>query len=410
MNTEKLKLIVSELEGSPMFQLSLSSKELFHSNFLYWIWKFDAAAFKRIMEKLCNASAEFDWSPNYIVERETRNFDLSVWEENGDKKILRLIIENKVKSIPRIKQLDKYKKDIESIANKDVKFLLLSLSPTFPEIEIIRDRGWNIVNYNILAEAIENTFFKVVPYNCMTYADNLIRDYCIFIRHLHSMASEWSNNAETSWLDIPDMDIYSQLRIDDMRQKLHAAYALSHLLGKLSEDSNIEWEIPAGEIMNRSNDNTFYVNFGMTRSTGFLEIKVKIEDKTIFLIQVQGNQYRRAIERDAKYDENIAWLRDSQSPLHSFFAYSDSKDGLPEFDYQLSLESESPFRHNKGPKQDGFCRFGNWFVYQYVKLNKNVKIKDIINAVIADIEEALRIKSLIGTSVADQACNFAANQ
>lgn len=46
MNTKEQKSIVSELEESPMFQLSLSSKELFHSNFLYWIWKFKAAAFK----------------------------------------------------------------------------------------------------------------------------------------------------------------------------------------------------------------------------------------------------------------------------------------------------------------------------------------------------------------------------
>lgn len=391
MNTTKQKSIVSELEESPMFQLSLSSKELFHSNFLYWIWKFDAAAFKKIMEKLCNANAEFDWSPDYTVERERNNFDLSVWEKDG--KILRLIIENKVKSIPRIKQLDKYKKDSESIPNKDVKFLLLSLSTDFPEKEEISASGWNIVNYKELAEVIE----KVVPYNCMKYADNLIHDYCTFIKNLHSMVSEWSINAETSWLDILlDKDKYSQLRINDIRQKLYAAYALSHLLGKLPEDSNVEWEIPAEDIMNRGNDNTFYVNFGMTNSTGFFEIKVKIEDKTIFLIQVQGDQYRRAIEREAKYDENITWLSDSQSPLHKFFAYS--KDDSPEFKYndQLSHESKSPFRPNtKEPKQNGFCRFGDWFVYQYVKLNENVKIKDIINAAIADIKEALRIKSSI---------------
>lgn len=28
---------VNELKNSPMFQLSLSSKELFHSNFIYWL-------------------------------------------------------------------------------------------------------------------------------------------------------------------------------------------------------------------------------------------------------------------------------------------------------------------------------------------------------------------------------------
>ena len=393
MNTERLEQIAKELEVSPMFQLSLSSKELFHSNFLYWIWKYNPAAFKEIIEKLFGDNTKFDWSSKFIVEREKKKFDLSVWEENADKsRVLRLVIENKVKSIPRKKQLDDYKESIKKIDNKDVKFLLLSLSPTFPEMNVIKD--WNIVNYKILAKAIKEVFCNAEIRNS-TYEYNVICDYYRFIRHLHLIANEWNNSPESSWLDIPDMNIYRQLRISDLRQKLHAAYALSHLLDafshddeKLFTDSNIEWEIPAGEIMKRGNDNTFYVNFGMTRDTGFFEIKVKIEDNTIFLIQVQGNQYRRAIERDAKYDENIAWLRNPQSPLHRFFTFSEGTS--PHIKYNSSFESDSPFRHCKEPKQDGFCRFGNWFVYQYVKLNKNVKIKDLTDAIMADMKKLFK--------------------
>ena len=43
---------IKYLKTSPMFNLSLSSKELFHSNFLYWIWKADQKTFKSIINKL----------------------------------------------------------------------------------------------------------------------------------------------------------------------------------------------------------------------------------------------------------------------------------------------------------------------------------------------------------------------
>ena len=83
-----LAVVLDRLEHSSMFHLSLGSKELFHSNFLYWLSIVDWNAFMQVVRKL--AGVERFWreeqykrsdnrDENEIeVRRESRNFDLSI--------------------------------------------------------------------------------------------------------------------------------------------------------------------------------------------------------------------------------------------------------------------------------------------------------------------------------------------
>ena len=110
----------AQLQKSPMFQLSLSSKELFHSNFLYWIWKNSPELFKNVIDELYKSvgkeSPTKSWPDEFVVTREHKHFDLSVFSKDNDKneKIL-LVIENKVKSIPYQSQLDAYLKKVAKL-------------------------------------------------------------------------------------------------------------------------------------------------------------------------------------------------------------------------------------------------------------------------------------------------------
>ena len=132
MNTE----LKEKIEKSPMFQLSLGSKELFHTNFLYWLWKAEPNAFWRIMGSF---GIKTDDKGSLVVKREWEHFDLSIVHvtnkqknrKDGEREIVDnivAVIENKVKSIPRIKQLENYNKEIEKV-NKDneCKKILLAL-------------------------------------------------------------------------------------------------------------------------------------------------------------------------------------------------------------------------------------------------------------------------------------------
>jgi len=102
----------SILSSSPLFNLSLSSKELFHSNFLAWLAQHYPDFFVEICKELgCKA----DWSnAEWNVKREYKNFDLCI---TSDEKIV-MVLENKVKSIPTKAQLDEYVEKLKKKKNK----------------------------------------------------------------------------------------------------------------------------------------------------------------------------------------------------------------------------------------------------------------------------------------------------
>ena len=122
--------ILERLEQSSTFHLSLGSKELFHSNFLYWLSIVDWNAFMQVARKLAGVE-RFWWEEQYKrsdnrdeneieVRRESRNFDLSIHirvEQKRDEDnssfiksiwIPVFVLENKMKSLPRQDQLQEY--------------------------------------------------------------------------------------------------------------------------------------------------------------------------------------------------------------------------------------------------------------------------------------------------------------
>ena len=117
------------LKTSPMFKLSLSSKELFHSNFLEWLSNVDQGAFKRLILDMAGIEVDYVWPEVWRVRREYNNFDLCIvaydqYGKNEDEKIdddddfrILFVIENKVKSIPYKEQLERYTWEAEAKNN-----------------------------------------------------------------------------------------------------------------------------------------------------------------------------------------------------------------------------------------------------------------------------------------------------
>jgi hypothetical protein len=116
------------LRTSPMFKLSLSSKELFHSNFLEWLSNVSQDAFKDLILDMAGIKkVDYKWPDIWRVKREYNNFDLCVvaydqdqYKNNEDERIdddddfrILFVIENKVKSIPYKEQLERYTQEAE---------------------------------------------------------------------------------------------------------------------------------------------------------------------------------------------------------------------------------------------------------------------------------------------------------
>src|SRR4051794_31150414 len=102
----ELDQVITRLERSPLFNLSLSSKELFHSNFLDWLCKLYPVEAGNLFASFLTVLPDSIKGPIVKTYRELANIDLTLLYENGET----LIIENKVKSLPYLGQLEEYAK------------------------------------------------------------------------------------------------------------------------------------------------------------------------------------------------------------------------------------------------------------------------------------------------------------
>ncbi|MDE6277018.1 MAG: PD-(D/E)XK nuclease family protein [Muribaculaceae bacterium] len=195
---------INYLKTSPMFQLSLSSKELFHSNFLYWLYTLNRNNFLELFRKLLkNKNLGSNWG-EWEVKREYNHYDLCVISHEDKDEIIHLVLENKFKSLPNIQQLDKYCKKTQ----KCECHVLLTLADKFPNKEKITD--WTIINYKDLGKAISVVFSDVVGYEA-----GIIRDYINVISIIHNQSVSWKvlrgslfSNSRKEYVDLRIDDIY----------------------------------------------------------------------------------------------------------------------------------------------------------------------------------------------------------
>ena len=110
---------IENLKNNFLFQASLGSKELFHSNMLAWLLEQknkegEYEVLKMFMKDVLSIEIPLIRNEQEIrIAREEKNIDLIVkWKEGDDFNYA--FIENKIKSIPTPEQLVKYDKTIES--------------------------------------------------------------------------------------------------------------------------------------------------------------------------------------------------------------------------------------------------------------------------------------------------------
>ena len=178
------RIILANLNAIPIFKMSLGSKELFHSNFMEYLWSIDKQKFIGLINDLFGYVV-LNSSATYELSREKENFDICIHHQDDNKNtIYDVIIENKVKSIPNKQQLDTYV--VKGANHKQAKYLLLSLIENFPDKAKIEEEGiWTIVNYNHLHAAIDKSF----PNDASKHSV-YIKDYLEFIHLMQELQKE----------------------------------------------------------------------------------------------------------------------------------------------------------------------------------------------------------------------------
>ncbi|MBR5822928.1 MAG: PD-(D/E)XK nuclease family protein [Paludibacteraceae bacterium] len=374
------------LTKSPLFNLSLANKELFHSNFIAWFGTMYPSYFISLINNISNPQTSLNFN-NIDIRREWNHFDISVFENKSSKTPL-LIIENKVKSVPTKAQLDQYNERIEKI-NKDCIRILLTMNKQLQNGEDITSK-WTIVNYNTLSEKLNQVTSNAQITN--TYHEALIKDYSTYIIALEKTINEVADNK----LLFYKLDKLQKLGIHDIcgKRKMQEVYNIvSEKLNDLKNNLTFKWDY--------TDEALFEVKF-----------KGRNNDDVI-LIQIQGKQYRHCVEffdkkigvritnrynnKEEKFGPNSNGIQYLQKNYNNILFSEDALNKYP--DKLKNNEEIKEFGNNGGI--NGYCKYCNGkpnkdnkfscFVYQWVKIPDKMSINDLAEIIEQDTRNLYNI-------------------
>lgn len=387
---------MNELKASPMLYLSGGSKELFHSNFLYWLGVNYRDSFQQLMTKMCSINGP--WPEGWTIQREHKHLDLCVTYKKDTGKIRKgksvceecafVIIENKVKSLPELTQLRRYEQAFIN-HNSGCTCVVLSLVKDFPGRKYLNESTcWQIHHYDELAQMIRDCCPDSII--CQEHRP-YIRDYCQYVSNLSMMAEEWRIDEHEPFLS--QCDDLRELRLNDIYEKVRYAQVAMMLADKLrtvlvknTEEERVVLGMSNTDvILRRGREDAdeilaFYscpqakpfgqvfISNGMSHGVGLVEAKIKITEDCCLVIQVQGNHYCHAIER-----ENIFEKTGKLSMLQLMFmnfGFGGLKERLAEADSEI-------------------CHYKTGFVYRWQKVLPSHTVADIIDAMSTDIIEIM---------------------
>lgn len=396
------------LENSPLFYFSAGSKELFHSEFLYWLAKRHWDVFILVARHLADLKEDepFWWEDsewNLQVKREKNHFDLSIYHRiEANKWVPVFVLENKVKSLLDTKQLLEYGKKAQTewkckeYKGNDCKNLitLISLSLTAPDTLCNDPRLnlWTFKQYSDLADALENSLENS---KMNSFHKKLCEDYCQFIRALYGLAESWTVEMSEPYLarlcpfelcaddklnfnnECQRFQELVDVRLNDIWQK-NSFNQLRNLL----EEELAKAKISCKHFYRNKDgeERGFYLDTGYTRDTGLIELryvlkKHKFKDEPVcVIIQLQGNQYRYAVTAD----KIIA-----------------NKKIVPNWICLIKLTDEDTahkikdwmLKTNSGRKN--WCHFGSAFIYRYRQIESSETVKALIANIVSDAENIL---------------------
>ena len=395
------------LKKSVTFNMSLGSKELFHSNFLYWISQTNQDFFLDIMRDLAgHPNIHFWWEEsNFEVKREYHNFDLCICikYENNSKKANRednilmpvLILENKMKSLPTKMQLEKYTKNAfelnkktEKVNNRtNITFILLSLLDSDIDTKVSldhKDYFWEKKNYENLYNAFKASEYKE---QLKGLALDIVNDYMKFIDSLSNLAkNDWSFKSNDSFnrkLIFPDKDL-EELRIHDIRDKIHFQLLLKLIREELEK--------------NYSNFKNINTNTGYTHQKGLIDVWWEYGD-VHFKIQLQGNVYKHAIEVIDNKNQNLDKYCKNEindEIINSFLNFTKGseifKNVVEEENGSIKIMPKNNRQAvNKG-YSDKYCYYGKIFAYRYITISscENISIGDVVKMIVNDVNNTTR--------------------
>ena len=325
------------LRKKPMFRLSMSSLELFHSNFLEWLFDLDHEAFLKCFGLTVNNSVTYTIEREYhlgttkLATGKNKQWvtDIAVFE-NGN---LILVIENKIKSTPSKGQLLN-----QSTFAGTAKKVLLSLFAYSGALH-----GFDSVLYETLFGEIRKNYAlhsQFVPY---------IQDYCDMLDRLQfildndPLVKDWRGGYYTAHLPSPDLETCG---IMDAFRKYQAASLADEF-----ENSFIITNPTTGMSLCKKTGLPMTCKHSLNNKHACTTIAYELNDRLNVGVQIEHDQLRIFFE-DKNKKFNISNISNVDTYWNIWFA-------------PLKPQGKS----KGGPNYCSYNMSKSLFIYRYVKLD-----------------------------------------
>lgn len=222
--------LCKRLDEEPLFHMSLGSKELFHSNFVAWAVERYPAQMEEAFKPWLPPRTDPDAAGPAVAERERRHMDL-VLRFPGRAPV---VLENKMFSVPRMEQLNKY----AELAATDPTLACCSfalLSPVVPQWSSGESLpNWQHIRYAELARRLTSITASITDLyvrETVTRYASLIESIDTILRqvaYIHDLNERWTIEPNVGKVldSVHLADGCGKLRADHLRacleRKLHA--------------------------------------------------------------------------------------------------------------------------------------------------------------------------------------------
>lgn len=360
MNKNKILKIIDELSNNAMFAISLTSKELFHTNLWAWMLRKYPNIFTPVFYP------KYDGNGKIEVFREKYNFDLLI--KIGDEYI---IIENKFKSAPNKEQLEKYYKKIKTEKKKVV--LISYFKPLFMSALFDLEE---YISYETLYLRMSKVFFSQ-PESMFKGNDwFLINDYIEFLYLLNQfnryVSVTENDKIEDLWAVIKDEDIQKELSKINFTKTFERVFMTKLTQIALDKFKYSEFidniRIDCGQDLKVFSDILFHFPGTWDKNEN------KRQDLCYLGISLWGDEYRY-----------YAGLHKSQCGIDSSKnSHLDKENKIAGFKY-LSDNYAWLFGQEDFCKWNGYSCESEMYLYKRINISK-YSVKELSEKVIHDLE------------------------
>jgi len=307
-NLKAIEKIKADLEKSPLFYLSLSSNELFHSNFWQWFFKINPSGALALFTKKKLEPGE---KPPHaeLVKREKKHVDLTITASK-----FKIVIENKVKDIVHTKQLNEIKQKIDQERDDKVKeYIVVTLFP--PEQDLPDD--WKPLTYEELA----NRFDKLSTQGQGSYHKAIVDDYVKLIKNLSRLVKELPHDKQYNFFDCRNnkesMNRLNELRFKAGYLKYRCSQLADHILKKFPNVFHGVQVLSTDEYDEQHDEgNVITVGSGLSSRGhhGVVDVSYYLNNNASICVQIENGEYRHFLrtkncgKKASKLREKGVWF------------------------------------------------------------------------------------------------------